>query len=503
MKLKNACKSEMFDIKTLVEAPSIDVMSNTDALVFFLRKEGIPSLAKMNVPEAVVKIIQQLGVNSAENSKSVKLTEFFVLQNEKLQKVVIACFGGKAPSKPNDLRKAAGDVARILLKEKVKNAIVIAPILLNPTSVHYLRSMTEGLLLGQYSFTECKSADNDSQKLALTVISKTSQSDSIVEECCLTAEAVAYARDLINRPGNVVNPDTLAEKAQICAERYHLDYEKLDVEALSNKGMNAILAVGQGSVNPPCIVTLKYNGGGDKPYVAFVGKGITFDSGGISIKPSDNMGEMKDDMSGAADVLAVISAVARMGLPCNLMAVLACAENMPSGTAQRPGDIVKAASGKTIEVISTDAEGRMVLADAVWYACQQGAEKIVDIATLTGGVIIALGTITSGIVGNNDELIQAIINAGKQAGESFWHMPSLPECAEAIKSDVADLRNSAGREASCITGGLFIGEFVEENIPWAHIDIGGTATASKTDGYMIKGATAFGVRTLINLAKEL
>lgn len=267
--------------------------------------------------------------------------------------------------------------------------------------------------------------------------------------------------------------------------------------------MEAILAVGRGSENPPRMIALQYNGAGDAPYTAFVGKGVTFDSGGISIKPDDNMGEMKDDMTGAADVLGAMRAIARLGLPCNVIGVLACAENMPDGRAQRPGDIVRAANGKTIEVVSTDAEGRMVLADGVWYACRLGAKKIIDIATLTGAVIIALGNETSGIVANNDELVEQLKLAGKYAGENYWQLPALPECKEAIKSDVADLLNSAGRAGGVITGGLFIGEFVDKGLPWAHIDIGGTSTATKTEGVKVKGGTGFGTLTLIKLAGML
>ena len=219
---------------------------------------------------------------------------------------------------------------------------------------------------------------------------------------------------------------------------------------------------------------------------------------------------MKDDMTGAAVVLGAMQAIAQLKLPCNVIGIMACAENMPSGSAQRPGDVVKAASGKTIEVVSTDAEGRMVLADAVWYACRLGAAKVIDIATLTGGVIVALkvidiatltggvivalGNETAGIVGNNEELIEKIMSCGKKAGEMYWHLPSLPECKEAIKSDIADLTNSAGRAASTITGGLFIGEFIDEGTPWA---------ADKTAGFKPKGCTAFGVRTFVNIAKEL
>ena len=215
------------------------------------------------------------------------------------------------------------------------------------------------------------------------------------------------------------------------------------------------------------------------------------------------MGEMKDDMTGAGAVLGAMRAIARLGLKCNVIGVLACAENMPDGKAQRPGDIVRAANGKTIEVVSTDAEGRMVLADAVWYACRIGAKKVIDIATLTGAVIIALGNETSGIVANDDELVEQIKLAGRMAGENYWQLPSLPECKEAIKSDVADLLNSAGRAGGCITGGLFIGEFVDKDIPWAHLDIGGTSTATKTEGFKVKGGTAFGTMTLIKLAGML
>ena len=208
-------------------------------------------------------------------------------------------------------------------------------------------------------------------------------------------------------------------------------------------------------------------------------------------------------MTGAAVVLGAMKTIAQLKLPCNVIGIMACAENMPSGSAQRPGDVVKTASGKTIEVVSTDAEGRMVLADAVWYACRLGAAKVIDIATLTGGVIVALGNETAGIVGNNEELIEKIISCGKKAGEMYWHLPSLTECKEAIKSDIADLTNSAGRAASTITGGLFIGEFIDEGTPWAHLDIGGTSTADKTAGFKPKGCTAFGVRTFVNIAKEL
>ena len=267
--------------------------------------------------------------------------------------------------------------------------------------------------------------------------------------------------------------------------------------------MGAILAVGQGSTHEPKMAVLKYANGQDKPYVAFVGKGITFDSGGISIKPSEGMGVMKDDMTGAAAVLGAMQAIAVLQLPVNVIGIMACAENMPSGSAQRPGDIIKAGSGKTIEVDNTDAEGRLVLADAVWYACRKGAAKVIDIATLTGAVSIALGEHTSGIISNDNTLAEEIKNAGRRVGEAWWQLPIVEEAEDMLKSTCADIKNSAGRPAGTITGGVFIGQFVDKGTSWAHLDIGGTSTAKKTEGHLPEGCTAFGTATLIELARSL
>lgn len=478
-------------------------IGSAETLVLFLCKGCIPSLPKMNVPEYLIKAVDSLLKKNDKLADIGTLTQFAMFGKNGLQQVVISGFGGENACKPNDLRKAAGETARVLKQLKTSSALIIAPILLNAARPHYLSALVEGLILGGYTFTKCKGKPEDTKEIAYTIVTNVTDAAKVAADSCIVSSAVCYARDLANLPGNMLTPQDMAEEARIIAQNCKMDCEILDAAQMQEKGMGAILAVGQGSVNPPYMITLKYNGAGDAPYMAFVGKGITFDSGGISIKPEANMGEMKDDMTGAAVVLGTMKAVAELKLPCNIIGIMACAENMPSGSAQRPGDIVKAASGKTIEVVSTDAEGRMVLADAVWYACRQGASKVIDIATLTGGVIVALGNETAGIVGNNDELINKVMSCGKKAGEMYWHLPSLPECREAIKSDIADLTNSAGRAASTITGGLFIGEFADEGTPWVHLDIGGTSTASKTEGFKPKGCTAFGVRTFVNIAKEL
>ena len=476
---------------------------NVDGVALFLCKECAAALGKLCLPEQVQAAVEAYAAKHEDMFAIGTISELVIPQEEGLLTVVVAGCGVGEECKPVAFRRAAGEAARALHQAKVTQAVVAAPILTNTKRGAYLEAVVEGLYLGAYTFTEFKSEAKAAPECAVTLCSAIPEAEALVAKAQVSAEAVCYTRDLVNRPGNVVNPEVMASAARKLAQELPLEVEVLDEVQMAERKMGAILAVGQGSANPPRMITLKYNGADAAPYVAYVGKGITFDSGGISIKPDDGMGEMKDDMSGAGAVLGAMKAIATLGLKCNVIGILACAENMPGGRAQRPGDIVRAANGKTIEVISTDAEGRMVLADAVDYACKLGAQRVIDIATLTGAVIIALGKETSGIVSNDDALVEQIKKAGKFAGENYWQLPSLPECKEAIKSDVADLLNSAGRPGGCITGGLFIGEFVAKDIPWAHLDIGGTSTTTKDSGHKVKGGTGFGTLTLIKLAEML
>ena len=476
---------------------------NVDGVALFLCKECAAALGKLCLPEQVQAAVEAYAAKHDDMFAIGTISELVIPQEEGLLTVVVAGCGVGEECKPVAFRRAAGEAARALHQAKVTQAVVAAPILTNTKRGAYLEAVVEGLYLGAYTFTEFKSEAKAAPECAVTLCSAIPEAEALVAKAQVNAEAVCFTRDLVNRPGNVVNPEVMASAARKLAQELPLEVEVLDEVQMAERKMGAILAVGQGSANPPRMITLKYNGADAAPYVAYVGKGITFDSGGISIKPDDGMGEMKDDMSGAGAVLGAMKAIATLGLKCNVIGILACAENMPGGRAQRPGDIVRAANGKTIEVISTDAEGRMVLADAVDYACKLGAQRVIDIATLTGAVIIALGKETSGIVSNDDALVEQIKKAGKFAGENYWQLPSLPECKEAIKSDVADLLNSAGRPGGCITGGLFIGEFVAKDIPWAHLDIGGTSTTTKDSGHKVKGGTGFGTLTLIKLAEML
>lgn len=483
-----------------IALPNTEVYAMADSIVIFMCRECPEFLYKLQLPAVVEKTVQAYLKIHTDFYKVAQINTLVLPLENKLLTVILAGCGEGKQCTPNNMRRSAGTVARTLRSAKAEHAVLCGPILLNSKRIAYVQTLVEGLYLGAYAFTKLKSKVEPVLQCKIDLVTIIPEAEKRIIAAEIIAGAICYTRDLVNYPGNIVTPQYMAEEALKLSNKLPVEVEVLDTDSLKAKGMNAILAVGQGSSNSPKLITIKYNGNADEPYIAFVGKGITFDSGGISLKPSQDMGEMKDDMSGAGAVLGAMVAIARLGLKCNVIGILSCAENMPGGRAQRPGDIVRAANGKTIEVVNTDAEGRMVLADAVWYACRMGAAKVIDIATLTGAVVSALGKETSGIVSNDDQLVALIKEAGKLSGENYWQLPSLPECREALKSDIADLLNSTTGGAGCITGGLFISEFIDEGIPWAHLDIGGTATATKTAGAIIKGGTAFGTMTLIKLA---
>jgi leucyl aminopeptidase len=306
----------------------------------------------------------------------------------------------------------------------------------------------------------------------------------------------------------------MAERARAIASEFGLEVDVLDRERMEGLGMGSLLSVARGSDEPPALIILKYTpegfdgdanagtvvGGGDG-LLAFVGKGVTFDSGGISIKPGENMELMKYDMTGGATVLGVMRAVAQLKPPMPLLGVVPATENLPSGKATKPGDVVRAMSGKTIEVINTDAEGRLILADAMAYARKLGATQIVDLATLTGAVSIALGDVNTGILGTDQELIDEVIASGREVGEKLWQLPLDKEYTRQIKSDIADIKNVGGRKAGTITAAAFLKEFAD-GISWAHLDIAGTAWGDDARPYRSKGPTGVGVRTLLNLIER-
>jgi leucyl aminopeptidase len=319
-----------------------------------------------------------------------------------------------------------------------------------------------------------------------------------VERGRIIGEAVNFARELSNEPSSTLTPTELAERAKETATRFGLDIDVLDETRMKELGMGALLGVARGSDEPAKMIVLRHTGDEtNSNVIAIVGKGITFDSGGISIKPAEGMEKMKYDMSGAAATLAAMRAIAQLKPRVNVIGVMPTTENMPSGRAYKPGDVLRAMSGKTIEVINTDAEGRLILADAISYARKLGATKIIDLATLTGAVSIALGTINVAILGNDQLFVDEVRGAAREVGERFWQLPMDKDYREMIKSDIADIKNSAGRNAGTITAAYFLREFAEDT-PWVHLDIAGTAWENEKKPYMSKGPTGVAIRTLIN-----
>lgn len=367
------------------------------------------------------------------------------------------------------------------------------------------QAFVEGAVMGLYQFKHYKTSKEDAPAIEKFVIvvndsAKIKENNEAVRLGKIIAESVNYSRDLVNHPAQYMTPAKMAWHADEIAKQYGLELHVLEKEDMEKNGMGALLAVAQGSVELPKLIVLKYMGNpSSQEVIAYVGKGITFDSGGISLKPSQNMDEMKGDMAGGSAVLGAMLAIAQIRPKANIFAIVPCTENMPSGTAFRPGDIITSMSGKTIEVLSTDAEGRLILADAITYAKKLGATKLIDIATLTGACVIALGNVYSGVITNNREWLESVTTAARQIGEKMWELPNDEAYLSQIKSSIADLKNIGGRPGGAITAGLFIGEFADKT-PWVHIDIAGTSDSDKDKGYNLKGGTGAGVRTLIQLA---
>jgi leucyl aminopeptidase len=370
--------------------------------------------------------------------------------------------------------------------------------------VDLVQSIIEGVQLGLYRYEGYKTEKDDTDSigtltLALSDLTKGAIQAGI-ERGQIFSAATNLARDLVNTPANHMNPAQLAEAAQNVANNLELEYSVLGIEEIEKLGMGALMAVSQGSHHPACLIVMKYMGAPDSDEVlGLVGKGVTFDSGGLQIKPDTGMVEMKRDMAGAAAVIGTMHAIGALQPHSNVIAVIPACENMINGRAMKPGDVIKAFNGKTIEVKHTDAEGRLVLADGVAYAKHLGATKLIDVATLTAAVIVALGHTTTGLMSNHEGWANEVKSAASIAGEKIWELPMFDEYKELIKSDIADMKNDAGRPAGAIQGALFIREFVD-GLPWAHLDIAGTSSATKEQGVNPSGATGVAVRTLAQLA---
>ena len=373
----------------------------------------------------------------------------------------------------------------------------------------HIEAIVEGAKLGLYTFDQHKTAGLDAKEELeeLTFLLADESRKSVIEESIRLATTIvdgtALARDLVNQPANYLTPTILAEKAQLVAKERKLKCEIFDLARLQEEKFGAMLGVSQGSLEEPRFVILEYGfeEADKKDTLVLVGKGITFDSGGLSLKSSSGMETMKDDMAGAAAVLGVMQAIGEFKPDLHVVGLIAASENMPSGTAQRPGDVVTSYGGKTIEVLNTDAEGRLVLADALGYAKNFEPKAVIDLATLTGAVVTSLGRYAAGAMGTNQELVDQLILAAEKTHERVWQLPLWDDYEEALKSEVADIKNTGDGTAGAIAGGIFLKKFIED-YPWVHIDIGGTAFGIKGSSYISKGGSGYGVRLLIQLVRN-
>ena len=363
------------------------------------------------------------------------------------------------------------------------------------------RAAVEGLLLALYDFTLYKSETDENATTIESWSFLTAESEAArrgLDTGYAVACGVYIARDLVNEPGQTIYPETLAAAAREMSKENELEYVEFDEQQLEAMGAGAIVAVGKGSVHPPRMFHMTYRPSGEsRGTIAFVGKGITFDTGGMNLKPTGGIETMKTDMAGAAAVVGAMRAVAALDLPYTVYGIVASAENMPSGTAFRPGDVVRAMNGKTMEILSTDAEGRLVLSDALVYAAREGADEMIDLATLTGAKVIAIGSESVAVFSNDDDFARRVVAAGTEAGELFWQLPLWDALKKQIKSEIADMKNTGGRPGGAITAALLIAEFTEGK-PWVHLDIAGAAWADSARDYTPKGPTGVGVMALVN-----
>jgi len=425
-------------------------------------------------------------------------------------RVAVSGLGKETELSRDRVRGAVAETLRLLRKRGVEEVATtaqgagVAGITLEGTA----QAVTEGAHLGLYSFRRhITKAPEHGEVKELRIVTGDKASVPELERGCrqgqILAEAANMARDMVNEPANYMTPSHMAEAAMKLAQGYGLEVKVLERKEMQELGMGALLGVNQGSQELPKLIVLHYRGGDSGQIdIALLGKGITFDSGGISIKPSEGMDEMKGDMAGGAAVMAAIAAIAQLKPEINVTAIVPATENLPSGSAVKPGDILTAMNGKTIEIISTDAEGRLILADALSYAGKLGARLMVDVATLTGACRVALGDICTGAFGSSQELVDKVVAAGAEAGERIWPMPMYEEYKELNKSDVADIKNVGGRYGGAITAAQFLSEFAGDT-PWVHLDIAGTSMSEKERAYLVKGATGVPVRTLVNLVLSL
>ncbi|MGB8648338.1 MAG: leucyl aminopeptidase [Anaerolineae bacterium] len=490
-----------------------------DGIVVNVFKGGQLEPAAATVDRALDGALSHIIKDSEFKADTGATRVFYTLGKIPTVRVCVVGLGKQADFTLDVIRRAAAQSAKALRGAGAKSiaSVIHGQGVSGFDAASATQATAEGLVLGLWRFRKYfgesdENGEEDPRPEIQSITLFANEADlaaahAAAERGRIIADGNNLARELSNEPGNTLTPTRMAEIAREMAEKNGLEFYVIDREEAKRKGMGAFLGVAQGSDQPPVMFVMRYWGAGkDQPGgLGLVGKGITFDSGGISLKPAENMEHMKGDMSGGAAVIGAMQAIAQLGPKVNVTGIVAATENMPGGKAYKPGDILKAMNGKTIEVVNTDAEGRLVLADAVTYATQElKLDTVVDTATLTGAVVVALGHYRTGVFTNDDGLAQKIIELGNRTGERMWQMPMDKEYRDQLKSDWADLKNTGGRAGGSITGAWFIRSFVENGARWAHLDIAGTAHLgdAKERGYFNKFGTGIPTRTFVELALD-
>ncbi len=485
--------------------------ANVDALAVAVFKDEKPSGGILKDLDALVGGHLASIIKSEEFKGENGDTAYFVFTAQgknKASRLLLVGVGDRADYKTSDVGTLAGTAARNLRKRNIKS-FALAP-RSDGDAADVAMNAAAGVVTSQFELDKYKSSDKNDKQIDNFVLyvedGSAKDLKNALERGEIIGDSMNFARDLANEPPNILHPTEMAKRAEKMSKEVGLKCEILDEAKMQKLGMGSLLSVSVGSAQPAKLIVMRYepkkSSGKKGEMLALVGKGITFDTGGISIKPAEGMDAMKYDMSGGATVIGTMRAIGLLKPTVPVLGIVAAVENMPGSAATRPSDVVTASNGKTIEILNTDAEGRLVLADAVAYAEKNGATRIVDMATLTGAVIIALGDLNTAVLGNDQELVDEIIECGKEAGENFWQLPVGKEYSKMIKSDIADLKNiGGGRKAGTIIGAVFIQEFVKD-AKWAHLDIAGTAWADDAKPHRAKGPTAVAVRTLLKLVEK-
>jgi leucyl aminopeptidase len=483
----------------LIEAENDISSLNTQLLVNYVFTDEVSSLSISEVTPDFDPIIREITESNEFRAKDGTISIVHNNVGSGIKRALLLGMGDKKNLDPEKTRNLTGKVVN-KAKELGISEFVLIPF--KNMDKEHLSAMVEGIKLSDYSFNNYKRDEdrNDLNQVRILIRNDMKNSQKIIQRSVVVSDAVIFTRDISNLPPNDCSPEVLATLSKKLSENQKVKVRVIEKEEMKSYGFEGILAVGKGSASSPKLIVVEYSGSTKNRPIAIVGKAVTFDTGGISIKPSEKMEEMKFDKCGGCNVLGIMKAVSDLGLDTNVIGIIPAVENMPSGTSYRPGDIIKMYNRKTVEVLNTDAEGRIILGDALSFAVKTFAPKaIIDMATLTGAAIIALGTNVAALVGNEDDLVTKILEYSNQTGEKIWQLPLFEEYKEQLKSSNADMKNIGGRSAGAITAAAFLSNFVEDT-PWVHLDIAGTAwtqEGTKEKSYNPKGATGFGIRTIV------